>query len=94
MVTPREAITAYRSTRRLIWLYDAYRASARAHALVVERMRQHLQRSASPDPKQLAMLADLERQAALAAETDLAFHQRGEDLRRRLVEIAAMEVGT
>jgi hypothetical protein len=86
-----ERVLAYIAARDLAALYDAYRASSRAHLLVLLRIGAAL--NADPDPsmqERLDTRIDLVRRGALARETDAVFAVRVEQLRHRLLELRGL----
>ncbi|MCX4240480.1 hypothetical protein [Paraliomyxa miuraensis] len=83
-MTTDEAIIAHAAARRLRALYDAYRASSRAHALVLRRLAERLQ---ADDPRFEARSRELLERVALSRQTDLAFAIRSEHVRRRLLRL-------
>lgn len=85
-MTRDEAITAYTACKDLRLLYNAYRATSRAHALVLERLGESL--SDTEDARRRSRREQrLRQQLSLAQETDLVFKMRAEDLTARLDDL-------
>jgi hypothetical protein len=87
-----ETVTAYAGVSLLTALYDAYRASSRAHLLVLRRMSGAVaadERRAQADG--LETQARLVRRAGLARQADAVFAVRARQLRERLLELRALD---
>lgn len=76
-----EAVAAYRASRKLLYLYQAYRATSEARGIVLQRIRHGLK---PKDPSLLSKSQQLVGHLALSRESTLAFSLRAEDIRKRL----------
>jgi hypothetical protein len=86
-----ETVRAYAAASKLIALYDAYRASSRAHLLVLQRMSAAVEADAErAEADRLETQAQLVRRAGLARETDAVFAIRAQQMRERLLELRAL----
>lgn len=83
-MTVDEAIVAHAAARRLRALYDAYRATSRANAIVLRRIAERLR---ADDPHFEAKSRQLLERVALSRSTDLALAMRTEHIRRRLFRL-------
>lgn len=88
-MTPDEACTANVAGRKLLALYQAYRATSRAHLVVLARMQSRLPAAAAgiDEVRDLAAVQALAPRAALARETYAVFGVRAEQVWRRLLEL-------
>jgi hypothetical protein len=87
-----ETVRAHAAARRLLDLYDAYRAASRAHAIVLRRLEERVRAGEDvPAEKRQRDLMVLQRRIALAAETDSVFAVRRDQLRRRLLDLQGVE---
>jgi hypothetical protein len=89
-----EAALAYAACRDLRALYEAYRATSRAHLLVLRRVDAGAAFSDRPrtaDERLRQQLALAER-AALAGETEAVFARRSQQLRDRMLELSGLRV--
>jgi hypothetical protein len=86
-----ETVRAYAAVSKLTALYDAYRASSRAHLLVLQRMSAAVEADAErAEADRLETQAQLVRRAGLARETDAVFAIRAQQMRERLLELRAL----
>lgn len=83
-MTADEAIVAHAAATELRALYEAYRATSRANALVLRRIASAL---STKDPQFEAKARQLVERVALSRWTDLAFALRTEDIRRRMLRL-------
>lgn len=85
-----DEVRAYRAAARLKDLYDAYRATSRAHVRVLQR----LERGVGGDDDvpqsegQLRSLIQLKEQAALSRASEAVMAVRRDQMRRRLLDLA------
>jgi hypothetical protein len=81
-----EATSAYIAAKKLRALYDAYRATSRAHALVLRRIASNT--GFGPEIEAQTLKAQrLARRFALARETDILFRVRTGQLDSRILEL-------
>ena len=87
-----ETVTACTALRELRFLYDAYRASSRAHVMVLQRIESGLDDQRMTRDKRNRVRLALIRRASLASETDAVFAIRAEQIRRRLLELCDLPI--
>jgi hypothetical protein len=86
-----ETVLAYTAVSELTALYDAYRASSRAHLLVLQRLSAAVEADTErAEEDRLETQAQLVRRAGLARQTDAVFAVRAQQLRSRLLELRAL----
>jgi hypothetical protein len=87
-----QTVTAYTALQELRFLYDAYRASSRAHVMVLQRIESGLGDRRMTGEERNRTRLELIRHASLASETDAVFAIRAEQVRRRLLELRDLPV--
>lgn len=87
-MTLEEAVRARRAALALERLYNAYRATSRAHAMVLLRIGADLDGGASPlGERQRRLKRRVSEDLAVARETDRVFRERAEQIARRVDEL-------
>ena len=86
-----EAVLAYSAARDLAMLCDAYRAASRAHALVLGRIGEGMERSPRYDrAERLEAQRWIARRGGTARDTDAVFAIRAAQLERRMLELRGL----
>jgi hypothetical protein len=86
-----ETVRAYSGARELCALYEAYRASSRAHLIVLERIGDSVERNATMAVnRRQETLLQVVRRAALARQTDAVFAVRAQQLRERMRDLLGL----
>lgn len=88
-----DSVAAYAAARELRALYAAYRATSRAHVLVLRRMAAGLEADATTAREERERARqEIVRRTARARETEVVFGIRADQLRRRLLELRGLPV--
>jgi len=80
-----DTVMTCHAARKMLRLYEAYRATLRAQIAAMQQMQRHIK--AGDSAQQQINLADVKRQEMLAWHTDAVFAKRHEQVRRRLYEL-------
>jgi hypothetical protein len=89
--TRDEAVRARCAAIKLERLYNAYRATSRAHAMVLTRISLELERHERNPERRLRKQQRLLSEMSLSRQSDLVFRDRAEQIRRRIDELVDWE---
>lgn len=84
MAIADDDVLAYRALRELSFVYDAYRAAARAHAAILSRASIP---PAGREPMDDDVLIRLEERRALARQTDVVCGIRADQVQSRMAQL-------
>ncbi|MEM6448146.1 MAG: hypothetical protein AAF704_16510 [Cyanobacteria bacterium P01_D01_bin.123] len=87
MMTKDEAVRARIAALKLERLYNAYRATSRANAMVLTRISAELIDTEQDPGKRLQKLQRINQEMAVSRESDAVFRARAEQLQRRIAEL-------
>ncbi len=86
-----KATKAYLASQELKRLYNAYRATSKAHIWVVRNIGHNIKNDESiPNDEKIAAFRQLQEREALSIETDLVFKVRANQLQRRIAELESL----